>query len=648
MRKNVILIWMLAIVLLLSVSGVFGQSNPKAGYLEFAGENQSRNLPAGIVQDPASHLTYLIDTGYNLREGNAPDVALATLSGDAVKQDVFGADGSPGADGEDDLDAAGNGFNLYTNFITISNTHPTMAVTVHFRYFNDNCDDILDFLVVLTCNDTLVFDPWNFVIPDTGGENTSNRLYFKSGAILQPMTAQDWGSGRFIITASASGTSRAVDPDDEAEILFPNEWSGSDHCNIKSGNDFTTGLTMDEILSGAFVNKGIKPGLVADNLHVFNSSQISFNFLLGSLTTAVPASSDTLSGWKSMSYGVAAWGRPAVDRANDAAPLDPSAVSGKSDADGPAAPTGHIVTGGELVYQSNRLTQNILNTLSLRSDVHGGDNIWDTTPSPPIGGYSYYGALGTTSFLGSDPDRILQHFMSIADDYNGTSNAAVSSQVDRTANIVPAASTYVMQLYDNDEDLYYIEPGAPLNVSPPVVDEVVELKLVCFCLRTFLTTTISPGTNVDSVTISDLNSIFATGSYADDILNGGGVDDNFDGFIAGGSDPGDSSHGWIRWVRDNNNVVDLSPAGLAASVGATVTSIAHDAGTSTFAQTNPFHVDLAQAVRGPSFLTQLLQVTVFQPGEWGYGVANWGFAVASDAEVSETGVPETNYVPDGY
>lgn len=65
MRKNVILIWMLAIVLLLSVSGVFGQSNPKAGYLEFAGENQSRNLPAGIVQDPASHLTYLIDTGYN-------------------------------------------------------------------------------------------------------------------------------------------------------------------------------------------------------------------------------------------------------------------------------------------------------------------------------------------------------------------------------------------------------------------------------------------------------------------------------------------------------------------------------------------------------------------------------------------------------
>ncbi len=76
MKKNVTLIWMLALVLILSVSGIFGQSGPKAGYLEYVGENQSRNIPAGVVMDPASHLAYLIDTGYNLRE----------LSGDTVNE----------------------------------------------------------------------------------------------------------------------------------------------------------------------------------------------------------------------------------------------------------------------------------------------------------------------------------------------------------------------------------------------------------------------------------------------------------------------------------------------------------------------------------------------------------------------------------
>jgi hypothetical protein len=52
-----------------------------------------------------------------------------------------------------------------TNFISLSNTHPTKAVTIHFRYFNDECEDVLDFLVILTCNDTLLFNPFDFQIP---------------------------------------------------------------------------------------------------------------------------------------------------------------------------------------------------------------------------------------------------------------------------------------------------------------------------------------------------------------------------------------------------------------------------------------------------------------------------------------------------
>ncbi len=95
---------------------------------------------------------------------------------------------------------------IIQNFVAITNTHPTMAVTVHFRYFNDNCDDILDFLVILTCNDTLLFDPFNFEIPGSDGENTKDRIFGpkRPGHVLSPVPTAFYGSGRFIMTASAA------------------------------------------------------------------------------------------------------------------------------------------------------------------------------------------------------------------------------------------------------------------------------------------------------------------------------------------------------------------------------------------------------------------------------------------------------------
>ena len=38
-------------------------------------------------------------------------------------------------------------------------------MTIHFCYFNDECEDVLDFLVILTCNDTLMLNPFDFQIP---------------------------------------------------------------------------------------------------------------------------------------------------------------------------------------------------------------------------------------------------------------------------------------------------------------------------------------------------------------------------------------------------------------------------------------------------------------------------------------------------
>ena len=86
-----------------------------------AEESQTRNIPAGTVQDPGSHLTYIIDTGLNAR----------AIAG---QRDIVGRFGGPDrlwrraavqpfldADLDGRLDAGA----LYQNFISITNVHPT-------------------------------------------------------------------------------------------------------------------------------------------------------------------------------------------------------------------------------------------------------------------------------------------------------------------------------------------------------------------------------------------------------------------------------------------------------------------------------------------------------------------------------------------
>src|SRR4030042_6173087 len=140
MRKNLLVVFALA--LLLPSALVLAQTDPKIGYEQWPGENQTRNIPAGTVTDPGSHLTYIIDTGVNARaiaqNANLSGVSSALLTPLA-----------PGSLLQSRLDAGGNGQldvgAIYQSFIAISKTHPTAAVTVHFRYFNDNCGEVLDF-----------------------------------------------------------------------------------------------------------------------------------------------------------------------------------------------------------------------------------------------------------------------------------------------------------------------------------------------------------------------------------------------------------------------------------------------------------------------------------------------------------------------
>jgi len=651
MRKNFLIVIALAVLL---PAMMFGQvtndprtSGAKVGYLGWPGEYQTRNIPAGTVADPGSHLTYIVDTGVNARAiaGNVDlesvaSAALTPLQNGSTIQPVLDADKN-GA-----LDAGA----IYQNFIAVTNTSPTMSVTVHFRYFNDNCEDILDFLVVVTCNDTLLFDPLNFVIPFTNGENTSSRLIGPAGAILSPIPVVQWGSGRFVITAAASGTT--IDMDDDPEILFPFEWAGLDEeCNIEATPaTIPANPTLTETLSGTVRNVGTVAGFDPLNLHVFNASQISFNYLIGHLTTAIPA----VPGTDQVSWAVPAWARPAVNRAYDA---NRNSTTLEPDGDAAHAAVGYILWGGEAGKNSAGLpvipNLAFTNQLFLRNEVHGGD-IGGPNVAGAVGGTSLYGALGTTPFHVPasngvvDRNAQMMHFLSVADDYNGSNNAALgfsSTVADNSANISPAATTYVLQVYDNNEDVLTFTPVGAVPVSPPQIGGVSVLKITCICLRTFMNfrdlatgedlfngaTAVdvlpagSTGNQPGAMTLGDL-AFFGNGAAFTKL-------GDFDGILQPAGTNIDSkgskdiSGGWIRFVRDNTVVVGPVPE----SAGTTLDdAFASGSGTSTFdeiplADNNP--------VLGPSFMT----IGMFILKSEGFGASWYLHAVASNPAVSASG-----------
>jgi len=296
--------------------------------------------------------------------------------------------------------------------------------------------------------------------------------------------------------------------------------------------------------------------------------------------------------------------------------------------DGPHADVGLIVTGGETLTVWGTETSVATNQMYLRSEVQGGVH-QSTTVANVVGGYAEYGALGTPALLGLAPEDVIQHFFSVVDDYNGSNNAGIGTLKDLSANISPAATTWVLQIYDNDEHIFDWKAQAPpIQVSPPAPPgTTADLKMVCICLRTFLTTTIAAGTNVDDLTVQDLADVFG-----DEILNGGSAT-GFAGLLKQ-TPPDDYSGGWIRFVRDNTNTVELvgivnGVPGNATLTGITLTGSAHGAGTSTFAV--PKFSDAAH----PTFLTG---ANIFLK-QFGFGALSWDYTVASDPAVSDSGDP---------
>ncbi len=619
-RKPILVLMGLA--LLVSAGTVFGQGS--ALYSNNATQLQTRNIPAGTVVDPGSQLLYIMDTGVNLRAAVGANVSQYTsplsvvnqgprdTAGNFIAPNPFGVGGPRSiynADGTVNPDL----FNR--NFLTITNTHPTQAVTVHFRYFNDECVDVLDFLVLLTCNDTLIFDPFCFNIPGTSF-NTQNRIFGPAVGLFRPIRAADFASGRFLIFATAAGTS--YEPantgvhNDNAELRFPFEFrnfvSPSNHCDNLVGTNPTSGNP-----NGTNAFFGLASGLVANNLHVFNSSAVSFNYLIGNWTTAVPFNQVF------QAYGINAWTRPAVDLTNEFSPTivtPPTPAPGEadsnrqqSDGDGPpllAANDWRILTGTELVRAANGSSVVQDNQLFLRNDVHGGDSaridninfLVDSIPDPD----SHYGALGTTSLYGANPSLQTFNFLSVVDDYNGSRHAndtPVGGFIDRSYNLNGARTVYVLQIYDNRENLFDVEEDTPINISPPPFEAPTAiLKITVDCLRVWITDIVSDATSVDDLSIADL----------------GGIAEGLVAHLTQTVNPKvDASQGWIRFVRDNtvHGTWVLSNLNQARGVGRNDQNYA-------------------------SFVTIANQVIRFS----GFGASWWLSSAASDPLVSDTGDPQ--------
>lgn len=441
----------LIVAVLIAAVPIMAQAQDN-GYGRFPVAFQTKNAPAGTVVEPGSELLYILNAGVN-----GPSLA-ADQGVDPATTTMF------------ELGATHSNFQ---NFISVTNSNPTQAVTVHFRFFNSDCFDFLDFLVVLSCNDTMLIDPFDYTIPGSGGIKTGDRFFGDPNASpITPLSAQDFADGRFFLFIVASGDS--TNQDDIAETLFPGDQVATgDFPECYNGNGVPGSVIG---ILGANNNP-----FVDTNLSIRNASAISFNFLAGFESIAIPTA--FLGGnlpptANDLAYGFNAWTRPAVDLTNDIAGNE-SNPNLDRDGDGPQAPTGFILSGTEDIsvnsiadFQDDGLLNNsvgggfINNNFFLRSELHGGA-INDKLAGDPADDVATGGALDWTLYpisgqvQGALPTQQFVDFLSLLDDYNGRGNPA---GVDRSFREDHSVTLYDIVVYNNDE----IPAQPPVVGIPPI------------------------------------------------------------------------------------------------------------------------------------------------------------------------------------
>jgi hypothetical protein len=476
-----------AAVVLLAAPLAFAQD----GYGDKVAETQTRNIPAGVVNDPGSQLIFLLDTGLD---------AEANYSGSDNYTDWSVSDFD-----------ADNSQSPFQNFISITNVNPTDSVTVHFRFINRACSDVLDFLVVLSCNDTMLIDPFDYDIPGTS-LNTKDRFF---GTALDPddplggIVASLFADGRFLLFVTAAGD--PVDAaDDYADNLFPYELRAD------------VGEECDAVDTATI---GDSPGGIRDdNLHILNSSAISFNYLTGFYSIAIPTA--FLSGQlpptaNDLAYGVRAWARPAIDMDAD----------GNNDGDAVQAPKGVVLAGTEGInVDEDQLGAVLDNEYYLKNEVQAG--VYDDDLRTVEGG-----ALGWTLYPGS-PDGVIEsqqfvHFASLVDDYDGSNNIHTNVVAeDWSYGMDPARTQFQVVVWNNDEEALTLQPPE-VPVSPPPDFDPFSLVIRVDCITAY----------------SDAGTLLGTFSVQD-LFNVGGPE--VEAFLAEPvGAPNEKGPGWLRFDRLN-------------------------------------------------------------------------------------------------
>ncbi len=444
----------------------------------FSTEQDGREAASAFINEPGSQLIYLLDTGINAEELYGTD---ANYTSNSVLQ-------------------YGNSAPVHQNFISITNTSPEQAVTVHFRYFNSDCVDFFDFLVVLTCNDTMMIDPFDFTVPGTNDVNVKDRFFGYpnkangSGQSFDAIPASTFADGRFLLFVTASADVKTgylpewsedqLNPDYDNLDLIPYEFINyreeelSLHCAAWSEGG---GGDAGEELYGNYPVYGDTNGFSDDNLHILNASAVSFNYLTGFQTVAKVTELGAQA-----AYMTEAYARPAVF------------ADGPEGAAAMPAPLHVLLTGGERIWTEAAAGGELITAAAgeqfiLRHEAHAGDQ-WDRGEDSFGSNWviSEGGALAWEIFPSAAMPAAKQvvNFFSFMDNYNGESNlaqgAAASVWDDVSYNIQPVVTIYTIQPFNNSEDAWI--PSDPANqpiVSPVTPESPLVTAIGVKCINTY-------------------------------------------------------------------------------------------------------------------------------------------------------------------
>ena len=394
---------------------------------------------------PGSQLLFLADSGINLRTMGLTD--------DQGQMAVSEATGY--------VDA------MLANYLSVTNSSSNMAVTVQFDYYNDNTMLVLSFLRVIPAGRTILINPFDHTIPGetfrglTRAPNVSEAL-FGAGELLQnkntgvkPHTIEALGdegfnSGRFLIAVTAVGSMEDTDSTDDAadsraNVIFPTYLVTHEKLDGTNNIDGTGSGGNDTDDSNAPASGDDDTTTNVGNLTIDNSVPVTFNYLLGHITTAI---AETMQGGQTASWGITPISRMAMGDATANGDGDDTTyyvLDGDAAAAGAQGYLGDILHGGTertIAQTGDDRTQATTATSNFNNRVIDG------------------GALLWSSLHSTDWNDQIVNFVSVADDYGGIGKY----------RLIAAQTGYRVSLYDTEGD----ELPSPATSGPPLLLQPVD------------------------------------------------------------------------------------------------------------------------------------------------------------------------------